>query len=452
MWALFILFSTLALVEPLPARARNLWQIGLGVSAGYNSQVFQPLKDGPSFSALTLSVSPWLVLGTETGRISELIRYQLYLDGIFPVTGPADPAFSYQNFFDSQTRLDLTARLTFTLGVQATQGKINSFAQTQNPSTEAIQGINQTVTDFISVGASSLMLWEPSARIKVTQPIHFRTFIPYGQDDSTPNGQAGFTQSSQSYTLDAGVGIDRLWARTSLGSELLIGWFLPQRGAPDPTGAPAPDRSVVTAQLIVRGTAELAPRWHLEGHAGVFVATQASHFLQGDLPPIPPNLPGDMPTVLSATLVSPIGGAELRYQFPGAIEAGLGLSYLHSATGEVFLGGLTVSDAATLRGFIPLPRRVLLAASGGYRHSNLAQSGGFGGLSSAGNSEYHLFQGDAAVTFAAKDWMIFSVRYSYLYQYVPPADVGAPGTLQLASFDRHLAIVGVAFTYPSVVR
>jgi hypothetical protein len=354
-------------------------------------------------------------------------------------------SYSYQNAFTSQTRLDLTARLVWTVGLQATQGQINSFTQTQDPATELIQGISLVATDFISLGASSLLVWEPTARIKISQPIHFRSFIPYGT--ITPQNADGMneptvnaTQSLQSYSLDGGVGIDRQWARTSLGTELLVGWFLPQQGVGQMVSN---DESVVTAQLIVRGTAELTPRWHLEGNVGVFVATEADHFLQGQVAPAAPTDPA-----LSGTLVSPVGGAEVRYQFPGALQAGVGLSYLHAATGEVLLGGLTISDAVTLRGFLPLPKEVVLSASAGYRHSDLAGNGGFSSSINAGDSGYDMGQADAAVSWNAKRWLVFYARYSYLYQRPfanGPVIAGAP---VLGDLNRHLATVGVAFTYP----
>lgn len=449
---LFVLWivPVLLLAAAGTAGALTTYQLGLGIHGGYNSRVLQPQQQagGPvqltdDTDAILFQVSPWVLVRTETGRITELLRYQFLFDTNILIHRPQiAPTWSYLNSIHSQTRVDLTSRLYWTLGVLGSQGRTNSFTQGDIVAPSAI---NALVTNFLTVGATSLLVYEPTARLQISQPINYRDYIPY--DQSGIDGMA-VTGAQQSHTLDGGIGVDYLFARFSLGAELRAGWFLAQSN--EINAASIADRSIITMQLLARSKFQLSQRWTGEAHVGVFAATLASHFLEPSYPvPDPANPMNSVPQ--SATLISPIGGLGLSYLLP-ALESLLTLTYQHSAAGEVFLGRLTLSDAVYLRVQTPLPRSLSLALSAGFRHSELTGNGGLDNGLVAGNGvlfgqTYDFILCDAILNWQARDNVLIFLRYAYQNQI--PHGIPFPNEPALLSFDRHLATVGVALFYPS---
>lgn len=447
-------------------------QLGLGALTSYNTQVLPPisstnLQTGETSSTngapgLNLAVTPWLNLSVDTGRVAQSLRLaalvgaDVFVAGV--PEGSARAAPSYQGTLASITRFALSARLTWDLLVNGSVGTINSYTQLQNPSTQQIEGINLRAINSFNVGAGSNLAWEPTARLKVTQVISFRSFIPFGDVKDEQGVNQSATSSLQSYNLDGGVGVDHQWARLSLGGELRLGWFLPQRGISPTTGQDT-DQSVATGQLLGRFTWDLTPRWHTEGNLGVFVATQGSHFLEG--PRVEPDTSNKATgtRTVNSTLASPVGSLLFGYTFP-RVEAGLSLAYQHGAAGEVVLGRITVSDAVTLRAFLPLPRSLVLSASGGYRYAAVAENGGLSTLpvrDSSGvivNPTYHMALADASLTWLPRPGLQLSLRGGVVVQrFVRDEPTVATGTTRavdntLLDFTRGIVTLGLAYVYP----
>lgn len=447
-------------------------QLGLGALTSYNTQVLPPissknLETNETTSTngapgLNLAVTPWLNLSVDTGRIAQSLRLMALVGADVFVAGVPEgsdrAAPSYQGTLASITRFALSARLTWDLLVNGSVGTINSYTQLQNPSTQRIEGINLRALSSFNVGAGSSLAWEPTARLKVTQVISFRSFIPFGEVKDEQGVNQSATSSLQSYNLDGGVGVDHQWARLSLGGELRLGWFLPQRGI-SPTAGLENDQSVIIGQLLGRFTWDLTPRWHAEGNAGVFVATQGSHFLEGErMVPDPNKATATRP--VNSTLASPVGSLLFGYTFP-RVEAGLSLAYQHGAAGEVVLGRMTISDAVTLRAFLPLPRNLVLSASGGYRYAAVAENGGLTtapvrnrDTGEVTNPAYHMALADAALTWLPRPGLQLSLRGGVVVQrFVRDEPTAATGATQavdntLLDFTRGIVTLGLAYVYP----
>lgn len=450
------------------------YQLGVGALGTFNSQVLPTVRNAATTSGaasteaggvagLNLAVTPWLTLTVDSGRISESLRLaglfgaDILLGGASVSTAP-----SYQGSVNSTTRMALTARLTWDLLVNGSIGTINAFTQLQNPATQQIEGVNLRAINSFNVGAGSNLGWEPTARLRLGQVLNFRAYVPFGDFQSDQVGVAtqSATSALQSYNLDGGAGVDHQWARLSLGGELRFGWFLPQRGAAT-ASATDDDRSVVTGQLLGRFGWDLAPRWRAEGNAGVFVATRASNFLEGERAvPVNASQPDGPTRTVNATLISPIGSLSVNYSFP-RVEAGLGLSYAHGAAGEVVLGRITVSDAVTLRAFLPLPRQIVLSAGGGYRYARVAENGGLSTLPQRDpitmvvtNPAYHMFVADASLTWLARPGLQLFLRGGVMVQRFVRDDepVSDPQTAlantTLQDFTRGLVSLGLAYVYP----
>lgn len=427
-----------------PAHAAvTTWQVGANVQTGFDSRLagITPSADGPSGS-LFIGVAPLLSLSTEAGRLSVLLRYQFLLTGY--VLSPNGPTYAYQNTLGAVARLDLTSRLSWQLGVTGSQGRTTSFAQGQDPSQRQITAVNLTVQDFLAIDLQSTLRYEPLARLRITQPLSFRAFVPYGQVEQQSASGTSTTQSAtlafQSYVIDGGLAAEHLFPRAGLGAELRVGWFRPQ-GSLIQTGE---NGSLVTGQLVARLHGEPAPRWQAQVELGVFCATLASHFLRGSFTQTAAD---GTATEVNATLLAPVGAVELRYLFP-RLEWSAALSYGHGGGAEVLLGRLTVSDAATLRLNVPLPRDFSLSGSAGYRYAYVLSGSGFAagdGVAAGAADRYHLWQADAAVTVVVREGVQAFARYAYTRQ----AFTNAPATLTGVGqdYDGHLALLGISLSY-----
>jgi hypothetical protein len=144
----------------------------------------------------------------------------------------------------------------------------------------------------------------------------------------------------------------------------------------------------------------------------------------------------------------------LSYLFP-RVEAGLFLSYQHGAAAEVLIGQLTLSDALTLRLSLPLPRGFSLSTSAGFRHAVLVGADGLSttqfdpttGMQVPLGQSYDLLLADAGLSWRLRDSLVLSARYEYMQQFV---EGDAPlGSFALVPYDRHLALFGVSYLYPS---
>lgn len=444
-----------------PSRAaRTTWELGVGLQAGYNSRLAQPRltlstsADPPDSGALFLSILPRVSLQVDAGRISAAVRYQFIGTG-FLTLSPVDAVPSYQNMLGLEARADLSPRLTWTAGLMASQGELRTFVLAQDPTTRDALALNLTSTNFVSATATSLLDWQPSGRLRITQPLSFRAFIPYGEvgtrsqlgDGVEVVERQNATPLFQSYVLDVGLTLAHEWARATAGLEAHVGWFHPQ-GISTPERQSGAASAMITGRLLGRTTLDLSPRWRFNLHAGVFVATLQEYFLRGliliDLE--------ENPREASGTTVWPVGGLLLSYLFP-RLEWTLSLSYEHSGAGEVLLGRLSQFDALTLRLNVPVVPGVTLSGSGGLRYAYLAPSGGFalesGYASCQGRTAddqppaqcYLLGQVDAALTWAPREWLALNLRYVFLTQRFTNADeVQAP-------FQTHLATAGVLFHY-----
>lgn len=456
-----------------PAAAATSYRLGASAQAGFNSALVQPVQilgeTSNTVAGLTLTISPFVQVGVETGRVSLALRYVFVADGILLVPEAAT-AFSYQNRIDAEARFDLTAKLAWLLGLAGSQGRLNSFVQAQNPGTQLIEAPNLFATEFVSATASSVLQWDVNARLRISQPLSFRAFIPYGNITRTnvltrETVTENVTGALQSMSLDGGLGFDYQWARTSLGGEARFGYFLPQRGFGQVQDV---SQALVTGQAALRGRAELSPRWRGEAQVGVYAATQPDAFLRGK------HITGEGETIreVQGTLVTPIGGASLSYIFP-KVDAQLSLNYLHGAAAEVFIGRLTLSDSVTLRAIVPLPRDLSLSAAVGYRYADLYT----GSLSRATygvpalpaymgdertpataaderlslGQTYSLVLADAALGWAVRDGVQLYARYAFQYQKVQGDPVNA-AQVGLQDFARHLALVGVSLYWPTDKR
>ncbi|MCS6915396.1 MAG: hypothetical protein RMK29_03830 [Myxococcales bacterium] len=455
-----VVLLVIVLLAASSAPAATTYRLGIGVQAGYNSALVQPVErlgeSTGTVAAATLSLRPFVQLRTETGRISEIFSYQFLGEGML-VVQEVTPAFSYQNAIDSQTRLDLNPRVTWSVGISGSQGRLNSFAQIQNAGAQIIEAPNLVVQDFLAVSATSQLQAEATARLRLWQPVAFRAFIPYGtinrlNVETGEDEPINVTGALQSYSLDGGLGLDYELARARLGAELRAGCFLPQRGAGQ---AQAEAQPLVTGQALVRLNADLAPRWRVDLQAGAFVVTRADAFLRGR------HIVGEGPTIrqVQSTLATPVGGLTLSYALP-QVEALLLLSYQHTAMGEVFIGRMTLSDAITLRAVVPLPHRLGLSGSVGYRHADLFVGSTLARTDYRVNpltqvdeavslgQTYDLFLTDAALSWAVRDGMSLFLRYTYQYQKVR-GELMDDSQLGLQDFDRHLAVLGLSLHWPT---
>jgi hypothetical protein len=339
-------------------------------------------------AALYYQVRPGALFSYETPRMVHELGYDLeanfYQD--HGDAGSLTHRAAWRGFFLTSPNTEVNA------GASYSTGDINSLVSRNRPQDPTPAGVPGGSVEFVQADLTENFSYQISRPLRLTQGAIGRRFET--KDD--------FNTESTGMELGGSLGVDRAWRDDSLG--LVVSSTFVQLERRTPEAMPDDDESAydvvgddsMNLQGIVSWRRDLGRHW--------------SSLLDGGVTAIVPLDEGD------ELVLQPTVGGQLGY-FPDWGSASLQVR--RSVAPNLYLAQNTITDAATVSAWLPLPwltddpalPRLTVMASGSAQRTQIIA------LDTGDTADgFTMLSGDVAVAYTPMNGIALSVRYQHIRQ------------------------------------